>query len=98
MREDGPQLISDMIRKTLNIDCCVLMGANIAKVGQGRRPCICLCLTSDEGVTAAAAWSVPDPRPMQSRAAVEFVSSHRGGHRPRDPSPNNARRTSVVRS
>lgn len=30
MRQEGPQLISEMIRKTLNIDCCVMMGANIA--------------------------------------------------------------------
>jgi hypothetical protein len=33
VRPEGPQLISQMIRKYLNIDCSVLMGANIAKVG-----------------------------------------------------------------
>lgn len=33
VRAEGPQLISEMVRKTLNIDCSVLMGANIAKVG-----------------------------------------------------------------
>lgn len=31
MRPDGPQLISDVIRKELGIDCSVLMGANIAE-------------------------------------------------------------------
>jgi len=30
VRSDGPQLISQMISKYLNIDCSVLMGANIA--------------------------------------------------------------------
>lgn len=30
VRSDGPQLISQMIAKYLNIDCSVLMGANIA--------------------------------------------------------------------
>lgn len=30
VRSDGPQLISQMITKYLNIDCSVLMGANIA--------------------------------------------------------------------
>jgi hypothetical protein len=32
VRPDGPQLISQMVRKYLGIDCSVLMGANIAKV------------------------------------------------------------------
>ena len=32
VRAEGPQLISEMVRKNLNIDCSVLMGANIAKV------------------------------------------------------------------
>lgn len=31
VRSDGPQLISQMVRKYLNMDCSVLMGANIAK-------------------------------------------------------------------
>ncbi|KIZ06786.1 glycerol-3-phosphate dehydrogenase(NAD+) [Monoraphidium neglectum] len=31
VRTDGPQLISQMVSKYLNIDCSVLMGANIAK-------------------------------------------------------------------
>ncbi|BDA43327.1 probable glycerol-3-phosphate dehydrogenase [NAD(+)], cytoplasmic at C-terminar half [Coccomyxa sp. Obi] len=31
VRAEGPQLISEMVRKNLNIDCSVLMGANIAK-------------------------------------------------------------------
>jgi len=31
VRSDGPQLISQMVSKYLNIDCSVLMGANIAK-------------------------------------------------------------------
>eukprot|EP00884_Botryococcus_braunii_P018008 jgi/Botrbrau1/4891/Bobra.118_1s0005.1 len=31
VRPDGPQLISQMVRKYLGIDCSVLMGANIAK-------------------------------------------------------------------
>ena len=30
VRSDGPQLISQMVSKYLNIDCSVLMGANIA--------------------------------------------------------------------
>lgn len=30
VRSDGPQLVSQMITKYLNIDCSVLMGANIA--------------------------------------------------------------------
>ena len=30
VRSDGPQLISQMVQKYLNIDCSVLMGANIA--------------------------------------------------------------------
>eukprot|EP01134_Creolimax_fragrantissima_P003359 CFRG3359T1 len=30
VRSDGPQLISAMIRRMLHIECCVLMGANIA--------------------------------------------------------------------
>eukprot|EP00798_Chlamydomonas_sp_ICE-L_P013167 gene13167-30652_t len=35
VREDGPQLVSQMIRKMLGIDCSVLMGANIAsEIGQ----------------------------------------------------------------
>jgi glycerol-3-phosphate dehydrogenase (NAD+) len=37
VRAEGPQLISELVRKNLNIDCSVLMGANIAKVG-----CSCL--------------------------------------------------------
>lgn len=32
VRSDGPQLISQMVSKYLNIDCSVLMGANIAGV------------------------------------------------------------------
>ena len=32
VRPEGPQLLSEMLRKHLNVDCCVLMGANIAKV------------------------------------------------------------------
>ena len=31
VRPDGPQLISEMVRKNLGVDCSVLMGANIAK-------------------------------------------------------------------
>ena len=31
VRADGPQLISEMVRKSLGCDCSVLMGANIAK-------------------------------------------------------------------
>ncbi len=31
VRVDGPQLISTMVKRTLGIDCCVLMGANIAE-------------------------------------------------------------------
>jgi hypothetical protein len=31
VRPEGPQLISEMLRKHLGIDCSVLMGANIAK-------------------------------------------------------------------
>ncbi len=31
MRADGPQLISELLRKTLRVECGVLMGANIAK-------------------------------------------------------------------
>lgn len=31
VRADGPQLISELIRKTLRIECGVLMGANIAR-------------------------------------------------------------------
>lgn len=38
VRSDGPQLISQMISKYLNIDCSVLMGANIAGEFQSRRP------------------------------------------------------------
>ncbi|KAG2446311.1 hypothetical protein HXX76_000899 [Chlamydomonas incerta] len=30
VRPEGPQLISQMVRRLLGIDCCVLMGANIA--------------------------------------------------------------------
>ncbi|KAG2490530.1 hypothetical protein HYH03_010926 [Edaphochlamys debaryana] len=30
VQPEGPQLISQMVRRYLNIDCCVLMGANIA--------------------------------------------------------------------
>lgn len=30
VRSDGPQLISQMINRSLGIDCCVLMGANLA--------------------------------------------------------------------
>lgn len=33
VRAEGPQLISEMVRKNLNMDTCVLMGANLAKVG-----------------------------------------------------------------
>jgi glycerol-3-phosphate dehydrogenase (NAD+) len=32
VRPDGPQLISEMVQRTLGIDCSVLMGANIAEV------------------------------------------------------------------
>ncbi len=32
MTPEGPQLISQMVRRNLGIDCCVLMGANIATV------------------------------------------------------------------
>lgn len=32
VRPDGPQLISEMVRKYLGIDCSVLMGPNIAGV------------------------------------------------------------------
>ena len=35
MRPEGPQLISQMVRRLLGIDCCVLMGANIATVRRG---------------------------------------------------------------
>lgn len=36
LRSDGAQLISDMIRRKLGIDCSVLMGANIAEeIGKG---------------------------------------------------------------
>ncbi len=35
VRPDGPQLISAMVRRYLGIECCVLMGANIATVGGG---------------------------------------------------------------
>ena len=31
VRADGPQLISEMVRRSLDCDCSVLMGANIAK-------------------------------------------------------------------
>lgn len=31
VRPEGPQLISEMVRRTLGIDCSVLMGANIAE-------------------------------------------------------------------
>ncbi|KAG2490538.1 hypothetical protein HYH03_010932 [Edaphochlamys debaryana] len=30
VQPEGPQLVSQMVRRYLNIDCCVLMGANIA--------------------------------------------------------------------
>ncbi|PNG99072.1 Glycerol-3-phosphate dehydrogenase [NAD(+)], partial [Tetrabaena socialis] len=30
VRPEGPQLISQMVRRNLGIDCAVLMGANIA--------------------------------------------------------------------
>ena len=37
IRPDGPQLISEMVRKKLGIDCAVLMGANIAgEIAQGQ--------------------------------------------------------------
>ena len=32
VRPEGPQLISEMLRKHLGVDCSVLMGANIAQV------------------------------------------------------------------
>ena len=32
VQPEGPQLISDLVRKTVGIDCSVLMGANIAEV------------------------------------------------------------------
>lgn len=31
VRPEGPQLISELIRKELGLDCSVLMGPNIAK-------------------------------------------------------------------
>jgi hypothetical protein len=35
VRPDGPQLISQMVTSYLNVDCSVLMGANIARdIGQ----------------------------------------------------------------
>ncbi len=41
---EGPQLISQMVRRNLGIDCSVLMGANIATVsvawGRARRACV----------------------------------------------------------
>lgn len=36
VRSDGPQLISQMVSRYLNIDCSVLMGANIAGAGAWR--------------------------------------------------------------
>ena len=33
VRPEGPQLISEMVQRTLGVDCSVLMGANIAEVG-----------------------------------------------------------------
>ena len=41
VRPEGPQLISEMVRRTLGIDCSVLMGANIAEA--------CFCLLQDSG-------------------------------------------------
>ena len=36
IRPEGPQLISEMVRRKLGIDCSVLMGANIAgEIGAG---------------------------------------------------------------
>lgn len=35
VRADGPQLISAMVRKSLGLDCSVLMGPNIATVSEG---------------------------------------------------------------
>lgn len=31
VRPEGPQLISELVRKELGLDCSVLMGANIAE-------------------------------------------------------------------
>lgn len=48
VRSDGPQLISQMVRHYLSVDCSVLMGANIAadigreEVG-GRGGVVCCC-------------------------------------------------------
>ena len=37
VRPEGPQLISEMVRKNLGADCSVLMGANIAgDIGAGQ--------------------------------------------------------------
>ena len=37
VRPDGPQLISELIRKSVGADCSVLMGANIAQdIGAGQ--------------------------------------------------------------
>ena len=37
MRPDGPQLISELVRKSVGADCSVLMGANIAQdIGAGQ--------------------------------------------------------------
>ena len=37
VRPEGPQLVSEMMRKSLGADCSVLMGANIAKdIGAGQ--------------------------------------------------------------
>jgi len=37
VRPDGPQLISELVRKSVGADCSVLMGANIAQhIGAGQ--------------------------------------------------------------
>ena len=37
VRPDGPQLISELVRRSVGADCSVLMGANIAQdIGAGQ--------------------------------------------------------------
>lgn len=89
MRPDGPQLISEMIRKTLNIDCCVMMGANIAGniaqrrvialFGLWRRP-----LWTCPSVLAPSLSPFPVPHP---RAAAIWPSAISCRHAPAFPAP-----------
>jgi glycerol-3-phosphate dehydrogenase len=50
VRPDGPQLISELVRKSVGADCSVLMGANIAQdIGAGQ--------LSEATIGCAPCWS-----------------------------------------